>query len=66
MEWAGKRDAREKRYGRQISFDDETPRSLDFSISHVRRENNTEANSLAGSAARQGLCSDQSYLALTH
>src|ERR1035438_284909 len=37
-------------------------RSLDFSISHVRREDNTEANSLAGSAARQGLCSDQSYL----
>lgn len=27
-------------------------RSLDFSISHVRRENNTEANSLACSAAR--------------
>ncbi len=27
--------------------------SLDFSISHVRRENNTEANSLAGSAATQ-------------
>ena len=27
-------------------------RSLDFSISHVRRENNTEANSLASSAAR--------------
>ena len=26
--------------------------SLDFSISHVRRENNTEANSLASSAAR--------------
>jgi ribonuclease HI len=26
--------------------------SLDFSISHVRRENNTEANSLANSAAR--------------
>jgi ribonuclease HI len=37
-------------------------RSLDFSISHVRREDNTEANSLAGSAARQRLCSDQSYL----
>jgi ribonuclease HI len=28
-------------------------RSLDFSISHVRRENNTEANSLASSAARK-------------
>jgi ribonuclease HI len=27
-------------------------RSLDFSISHVRRESNTEANSLASSAAR--------------
>jgi ribonuclease HI len=27
-------------------------RSFDFSISHVRRENNTEANSLASSAAR--------------
>jgi ribonuclease HI len=27
-------------------------RSLDFSISHVRRENNTEANRLASSAAR--------------
>ncbi len=27
-------------------------RSLDFSISHVRREHNTEANSLASSAAR--------------
>ena len=27
-------------------------RSLDFSISHVRRENNTEANGLASSAAR--------------
>jgi ribonuclease HI len=37
-------------------------RSVDFSISHVRRENNTEANSLAGSAARHRLCSDQSYL----
>jgi ribonuclease HI len=35
-------------------------RSLDFSISHVRRENNTEANSLAGSAARQKPCSDPS------
>jgi ribonuclease HI len=34
-------------------------RSLDFSISHVRRENNTEANSLANSAARQRPCSDQ-------
>ena len=30
--------------------------SLDFSISHVRRENNTEANSLASSAARKRLC----------
>jgi len=29
-------------------------RSLDFSISHVRRENNTAANSLASSAARNG------------
>src|ERR1700690_3640074 len=29
-------------------------RSLNFSISHVRRENNTEANSLASSAARKG------------
>ena len=37
-------------------------RSLDFSISHVRRENNTEANGLAGSAARQRVCSDQSHL----
>jgi ribonuclease HI len=37
-------------------------RSLDFSISHVRRENNTEANRLAGSAARKRLRSDQSYL----
>jgi ribonuclease HI len=27
-------------------------RSIDFSISHIRRENNTEANRLAGSAAR--------------
>jgi ribonuclease HI len=27
-------------------------RSLDFSISHIRRENNTEANRLASSAAR--------------
>jgi hypothetical protein len=27
-------------------------RSLDFSISHVRRENNAEANRLASSAAR--------------
>jgi ribonuclease HI len=31
-------------------------RKLDFSISHVRRENNTEANSLACSAARKRLC----------
>jgi ribonuclease HI len=29
--------------------------SLDFSISHVRRENNAEANRLANSAARQKL-----------
>ncbi len=28
-------------------------RSLDFSISHVRREHNVEANSLAAAAARQ-------------
>ncbi len=38
-------------------------RSLDFSISHVRREHNTEANGLASAAARGRLCSDQSYLA---
>lgn len=31
-------------------------RSLDFSISHVRRENNTEANGLANSAVRKRLC----------
>src|ERR1035441_2316173 len=31
-------------------------RSLDFSISHVRRESNTEANGLASSAARRKLC----------
>ena len=31
-------------------------RSLDFSISHVCRENNTEANGLASSAARRKLC----------
>ena len=31
-------------------------RTLDFSISHVRRENNIEANSLASSAARKRLC----------
>jgi ribonuclease HI len=31
-------------------------RSLDFSISHVRRENNLEANRLATSAARKRLC----------
>jgi ribonuclease HI len=30
--------------------------TLDFSISHVRREDNTEANSLATSAARKRLC----------
>ncbi len=30
-------------------------RSLDFSIAHVRRENNREANRLASSAARLGL-----------
>ena len=29
-------------------------RSLNFSISHVRRENNTEANNLASAAARKG------------
>jgi ribonuclease HI len=29
-------------------------RSLNFSISHVRRENNTEANNLATAAARSG------------
>jgi ribonuclease HI len=38
-------------------------RSLDFSISHVPRENNAEANGLATAAARQRLCSGQSYLA---
>jgi ribonuclease HI len=31
-------------------------RSLDFSISHVRRESNAEANGLASSAARRKLC----------
>src|SRR5712691_4428766 len=31
-------------------------RSLDFSISHVPRENNTEANGLAASAARRKHC----------
>jgi ribonuclease HI len=31
--------------------------SLDFSISHIRRENNAEANGLATTAARQRLCS---------
>ena len=31
-------------------------RSLDFSISHVRREHNTEANGLASSAARGKHC----------
>jgi len=30
-------------------------RSLDFSISHIRRENNLEANRLATSAARVGV-----------
>src|SRR5208283_2347973 len=34
-------------------------RSLDFSISHVRREDNAEANRLACSGARQRLCSAQ-------
>jgi ribonuclease HI len=29
--------------------------SLDFSISHIRREYNSEANGLAGAAARRGL-----------
>jgi ribonuclease HI len=38
-------------------------RSFDFSISHVPRENNAEANGLATAAARQRLCSDQSDLA---
>ena len=38
-------------------------RSLDFSISHVPRENNVEANGLATAAARQRLSSDQSDLA---
>src|SRR5271154_5281782 len=33
--------------------------SLDFSISHVRREHNEEANGLATAAARQKLCADQ-------
>ena len=28
-------------------------RSLDFTISHIRREHNTEANRLAGSAVRE-------------
>jgi ribonuclease HI len=37
-------------------------RSLDFSISHVRRENNVEANGLATAAARQKLGTDQSDL----
>jgi ribonuclease HI len=31
-------------------------RSLDFSISHIRREDNTEANALAHLAARGRLC----------
>jgi ribonuclease HI len=31
-------------------------RSLDFSISHIRRENNAEANRLAGWAARTSEC----------
>jgi len=35
-------------------------RSLDFSISHVRRENNAEANGLATAAARQRLSFDPS------
>ena len=34
--------------------------SLDFSISHVRRENNAEANGLATTAARERLRSDPS------
>ena len=38
-------------------------RSLDFSISHVPREHNSEANGLATAAARHRLRSDQSYLA---
>src|ERR1700693_4144017 len=36
-------------------------RSLDFSISHVRRENNTEANGFAGLAAPPGALSDQAF-----
>jgi ribonuclease HI len=35
-------------------------RSLDFSISHIGRENNTEANTLANFAIRQGLKRAQS------
>ncbi len=38
-------------------------RSLVFSISHVPRENNAEANGLATAAARQRLSFDQSHLA---
>jgi ribonuclease HI len=37
-------------------------RSLNFSISHVPRENNAEANSLASSAARRGKTVRQSSL----
>jgi ribonuclease HI len=37
-------------------------RSFDFSISHVPRENNVEANGLATAAARQKLSTDQSDL----
>jgi ribonuclease HI len=33
-------------------------RSLEFSISHIRRENNAEANLLAASAARQQVASE--------
>jgi len=33
-------------------------RSLDFSISHIRREHNAEANDLASAAARHRLCSE--------
>jgi len=38
-------------------------RSLDFSISHVPRENNVEANGLATAAAHQRLCLYESCLA---
>ncbi len=38
-------------------------RSLDFSISHIRREHNAEANGLATAAARLRLCCDEPSLA---